>query len=304
MKIFTDDQFDEKYQSNSDIEDAEYDENIPDAKAWGNKRRDFHSTDFIDADYSSYNARDEELAEQEETEAREIQKRLANQYASFDFLLDVFNGTEVSSEKQKKVAEETDGIHMQKDLSQLSKRQKEQLFKKDSPEFGGLIQDFRQYLSDSIELLDPVLKYLKNNNVERHPLVNFAMQRNQLILNYCTNISFYLVLKSKRVKVKNHPIVQRLVKLKSLLTDDKKYVNFVKPEFEKILSAIRDGKEISINMEEAPENQQKKKLRVIKDVEATRTYVDLNNEDMNFEEKLNSMAMDSEDENIEEDDDV
>lgn len=307
------DDFDDKFEADSDIDDGNDEDGIPDARAWGNKRRDFHSTDFVDQDYSSYNQREEELAEQEETEARAIQLRLAKQLEESDFSLDVFSTAQPKQKEDSK--KRSDAIFLQKDLSQLSQRQKEQLFKKESPEFEGLVQDFQKRLNESIELLEPILVYFDENSIENHPLVEFVTNQNQLILNYCTNVSFYLVLKAKRIPIQNHPIVKRLVQIRQLLLQiDEKYATIVKPQLEQLLEAIKEGKKFAIEIESnavPKEKKEKKKLRFVEhlekgdadsesDMESEADETAGKDDDLDFKRKLKLMETDSEQENADE----
>ncbi|XP_031626368.1 something about silencing protein 10 [Contarinia nasturtii] len=306
-----DDDLNENFGAESDIEDGDDDDEIPDVHAWGKNRRVYHSTDFVDPDYSSFNQREQELAEQEETEALAIQQRLAKQLEESDFTLDVFGTTEPKESDDKK--KKSDEIYLQKDLSQLSQRQREQLFKKESPEFEGLVQDFRQRLAESIKLLEPLLAYFKENSIESHPLIEFITNQNQLILNYCTNVSFYLILKAKRIPVQNHPIVKRLFKIRQLLLQiDEKYTTVVKPQLEQIQQAIKDGVEFNIGMDEVPaEKKEKKKLRFVQDLENgndSDSEMESDDEepiekddDLDFKQKLKLMESDSEGEKGEED---
>lgn len=261
----------------------------------------------MDQDYSSYNEREQELAEEEETEARAIQQRLAKQLDESDFTLDIFNVPESNEESSKQTTSDT--IVMQKDLSQLSKRQKEQLFKKDSPEFEGLVGDLKQRLDESIHLLQPILEYFKENSIENQPLVEFIVNQNQLILNYCTNVSFYLVLKAKRIPITNHPIVKRLVKIRQLLLQiDEKYKSLVKPQIEAMLAAIKDGREFTI--ETTKHNEKKsKKLRFMEALENGKndsesdgdsdTANGIDDDNLDYEQKLKMLKPDSDDENVE-----
>lgn len=303
--------FDDKFEADSDIEDGDDDDGIPDARAWGNKRTGFHSTDFVDQDYSSYNQHEQELAEQEEAEALAIQQRLAKQLDESDFTLDVFGAAEPKEKDAKK--KKSDEIFLQKDLSQLSQRQKEQLFRKESPEFEGLVKDFRQRLTESVELLQPILSYFKENSIGNHPLIDFISNQNQLILNYCTNVSFYLILKAKRIPIQNHPIVKRLFKIRQLLLQiDEKYTKIVKPQLESLQTAIKQGEEIKIDVSEVPtEKKEKKKLRFVQELEngagsESESESDEDDavigkdDDLEFKQKLKAMESDSEqDENAE-----
>lgn len=249
------------------------------------------------------------MAEQEETEARAIQQRLAKQLDESDFTLDVYGTAEPKKDDKKKKSDE---IFLQKDLSQLSQRQREQLFKKESPEFEGLVQDFRQRLTESIQLLEPILVYFKKNSIKKHPLIEFISNQNQLILNYCTNVSFYLILKAKRIPIQNHPIVKRLFKIRQLLLQiDEKYTTIVKPQLESLLEAIKQGEEIEFDLDDVPtEKKEKKKLRFVQDLEnSEESESEMESEDgdavekdknVEFKQKLKQIESDSEqDENAE-----
>lgn len=246
-----DDDFNDKFEADSDIDDDDND-GILDAKAWGKNKRQFYSTDFVDQDYSSFNTREEDLADEEEVEARAIQQRLAKQMDEADFALDLFGGADNSStkdeKKKKKAKADVQQIYLKSDLSELSQRQQQQLFKKDSPEFESLVHDFQQRLEESKNILDPILNYFKQVSLVNHPLIDFVVTKNNLILNYCSNVAFYLVLKAKRISVKNHPIVKRLVQMRQLLLQlEEKYTAVIKPQLEKLLVDIEDGKDIEFD---------------------------------------------------------
>lgn len=251
-----DDEFGDKFEADSDLDQYDNDA-IPDSRAWGKKRRDFFATDFVDQDYSSYTVAEEKAAEQEEIEAREIQKRLAQQLNEGDFTLNVYaTQDDIDLEPDEKKPSTPHKTKLKKDLSDLSHREKVRLFKKDSPEFDGLVSDFEQRLVESRDMLQPILNYFKqradaNDKIQpnNQPLVQFVQLKNDLILNYCNNIAFYLVLKSERVSIKNHPIVKRLVQMRELLLQmEEKYEKCILPElikFQKMLDAgiepILDG---------------------------------------------------------------
>lgn len=302
------DDFDDKFEANSDInEDADPNDGIPDARAWGKKRRDFYSTDFVDQDYSTYNAREEELAEQEENEARSIQQRLAKQLDEADFSLDVFNVASTKQTKADKKKKLDDDTYLKKDLSTLSQRQKEHLFKKESPEFNGLVQDFKQRMAESVNVLQPTLSYFSENTSNAHPLVDFVSNLNQLILNYCTNVSFYLVLKAKRIPIKNHPIVKRLVQIRQLLLQlEEKYASAVKPQLVRLLANISDGTEFTIaaatETDIVVKKPTHKKLRFVQSIE-NGAAIDEDDNDIEFQQKLKLTQSVSDEEGNANDDD-
>ncbi|CAD7087531.1 unnamed protein product [Hermetia illucens] len=232
---------DEDLLAASDIEEGDEYDGIPDEKAWGKKRSAYYHTDFVDQDYSTYTEKEEELAQQEEEEAKAIQQRLAKQLDEADFSLDIY-----SEPVSDQTYLDTSKTKLKTDFTQLSARQKQELFQKDSPEFAGLVQDFEKYAQESKTILSPILKYVQENGIKL-PAFDFIQTRNNLILTYCTNIGFYLVLKAKRLSVKNHPIVKRLVQLRQLIIQlDDTFQNVVKPQLDELLEAINSGEEVTV----------------------------------------------------------
>nr|CAD7425740.1 unnamed protein product [Timema monikensis] len=185
--------------ADSDLDAQEDGDDLPNVRAWGQSKRDFYHTDYVDQDYGGFDGKDAVAAEYEEQEARAIQQRLAEQLDEGDFSLDIF--TKV----------------IKTDLSKLSKRQKLALLQKEAPEFSSLVQDFKDKMTELQERLAPVLNLIKEGKIPTSPAGNFVKTKYHLILNYCTNISFYLLLKTRRISVQSHPVVRRLYQYRQLL---------------------------------------------------------------------------------------
>lgn len=225
--------------ADSDVEGQEQsDDDLPDSKAWGNKKQAYYATDYVDEDYGGF-GNDEEAALMEEEEAKNIQKRLLEQLGDEDFSLDFFN-------KQLKDTEEKETV-IKSDLSQMSKRQKLQLLEKESPEFSGLIEDFKTKLIVAKDDLHPLLKLIKDGKVPTCPASKFVKTNYDLILNYCTNISFYLLLKSQRINIQNHPVIKRLYQYRQMLNKmEPIFLEVIKPQIDKILSAVQNNLELHV----------------------------------------------------------
>lgn len=290
-----DDDFDDKFEGESDFEDENKNDGIPDSRAWGKKRKDFFSTDFVDPDYSSYNDKEAELAEQEELESKAIQLRLAQQLNEADFTLNVYKTAKVS--KQDVGVTKT---HLKSDLSDLSHRQKVQLFKNDSPEFEGLVQDFQQHLEESQRLLEPILTYVAKNQIPSLPIFEFVATKNNLILTYCSNVSFYLVLKAQRSSIKNHPLVKRLVQMRQLLQQlQEKYERVIKPQLEKMLEDIRAGHELIFSDSTKKSSNKAKKLQLLSAMDIDNEEDASSDDDANVLNEKQNIETDSEDEDVE-----
>lgn len=226
--------------ADSDVEGQEKsDDDLPDSKAWGKKKRSYYATDYVDEDYGGF-GNDEEDALMEEEEAKKIQKRLLEQLGDEDYTLDFFT-------KQVAEAEEKIEAVIKSDLSQMSKRQKLQLLEKESPEFTGLIDDFKTKLTVAKDDLHPVLELVKDGKLPTCPASKFVKTNYDLILNYCTNISFYLLLKSQRINIQNHPVIKRLYQYRQMLNKmEPIYLEVIKPQIVKIMEAVQNNLELHV----------------------------------------------------------
>lgn len=265
----------ERFEADSDIA-SDREDGIPDAKAWGKTKSSFYNTNYVDQDYNSLSVREEESALFEEQEARTIQMQLAKHLKEADFSLDVFtDGKSSASDSQMKPVSSTKSVvsKVKADLSGLTAKQKQQLLKKDSPEFKGLVDELNMKVEESYNELEPIIEELKSKNVpESHPICNFIRLKNQLHLTYATNITFYLLLKASQKPIKNHPILKRLVQLKELLAKvDEKYEEHIRPEVERLLEDLQSGKTITFAADKKQkmevEKPQRKKLNIIQKIE-------------------------------------
>ncbi|KAH6934671.1 hypothetical protein HPB50_026799 [Hyalomma asiaticum] len=270
----------------SDIEDEE--DGLPDVKAWGKKKSTYYHTDFVDEDYAGITEDAAELARLEEQEARALQKRLVEQLDEEDFGLDLF---QLPKEDTAEISEK-----ISKDLSKLSKREKLKLLSKDSAELLELVDDFktkvrfslhkvgglnclqssdiRCHLLQMIELRDtilPLAKLVDSGKVISVPAIEYVNLKRQLIVQYCTNITFYMVLKAKRVPVANHPVIKRLISFRNLLKQlepvDKRLAN----EVNILLDKLSKGEDIVPLTASATKPQPKPKLRITQQVQADTT---------------------------------
>ncbi|XP_060823121.1 something about silencing protein 10 [Bombus pascuorum] len=221
----------------SDIEGLQEDSTLPNEKAWGKKKKAYYSTDFVDPDYANISQTDLVQAEMEEEEARNIQKRLAEQLDDIDFGLDFI---QTRNDDQK--AYESTEQFIKTDLSKLSKRQKQIMMQKESPEFIVLVNDFKDHMAEARDSLAPFLKLIKDGILPNCPTVSFIKTKYHLLLNYCINISFYLMLKAKRLPVNSHPIIKRLAQYRQLLNQLESAQGNLIQEIQEMLRAKREGK--------------------------------------------------------------
>ncbi|KAK9685802.1 Triosephosphate isomerase [Popillia japonica] len=209
----------------SDVEGQDDKDDLPDIRAWGKDKRKFYSTDYVDPDYGGFQGKTANLAELEETEAKNLQKQLIQELDDGDFSFDIF--------VKNKAVEDVDKLEdvVKTDISKLSKRQKLQLVKQEAPEFFQLIEDFKAKIVLAKDTLKPILELGKMDKVTKCEALEFVRFYYELILNYATNISMYLLLKASKTNMKNHPIVKRLFQYRQHLTQaDAVFEESIKPQ--------------------------------------------------------------------------
>lgn len=122
-----------------------------------------------------YQGKDAEAAELEEQEARTIQKRLLEQLNDADFSFgDIIPAVES--------LEATSGEQIKSDLTKLTKRQKLDLLKKESPEFFVLVEDFKEKLTEVKDRLLPTLKLIEEKKLPACSAADFVETKFSLIM--------------------------------------------------------------------------------------------------------------------------
>uniref|UniRef100_A0A8C8AFQ0 UTP3 small subunit processome component n=1 Tax=Otus sunia TaxID=257818 RepID=A0A8C8AFQ0_9STRI len=202
----------------SDLEERHQDTRLPHELSWGQRKQLYYDTDYrSDAQAKSKRSQQEVDAEEEEEEqeAQVIQKRLVQDLGEDDYGLDVIQG--YLAEQQKTL--DSKGQKIDKDLQALSKKEQLKLLKQESPELLQLIEDFEVKLMELKDELHPLLQMVKNGTIPQGKGSRYLQIKYHLYLNYCANISFYLVLKSKRMPVHSHPVIERLVAYRNIIND-------------------------------------------------------------------------------------
>ncbi|XP_022089514.1 something about silencing protein 10-like isoform X2 [Acanthaster planci] len=210
----------------SDLEDEEEgreepgeETGLPDAKSWGKGKKEYYHTDYVDDDMPGASGSEDEEAFEEEKEALAIQKRMSQMMQETDFDMQLFQVSVKAKEKKATDLGEEAEEKVVKDLSKLSKREKMEILKKESPEFLELVGDFKTKLKEVINTLHPLLGMVKDGRIPQGPGADYISTKYRLYINYCVNISFYMTLKAKHVPVHNHPVITRILAHKKLIKE-------------------------------------------------------------------------------------
>ncbi|TGZ32215.1 something about silencing protein 10 [Temnothorax longispinosus] len=214
---------DERDSMESDIEGAQEDYDMPNDRAWGTKAKSFYSSDFKYTDYASAPEKDLVNADMEEEEGRRLHLRSMGQHLALD-------GSSFSKNKAAQVIEDSKVVR--KDSTQLS----------DKEFFMIMVKLFKDYMTQAKDILAPFLELVKDGTCPECNAVTFIRTKYEIILNYCTNISFLLMLQTKGLPVKSHPVVKRLAQYRHLISELESEQGDLLEQVAEILKAIKEGR--------------------------------------------------------------
>lgn len=220
----------EEFDEKEDTSENEDNTGIPDTKWWGKEKSAFYSGDVVE-EYGDSDEEMDELAQEEEQEALALQKQMAASLEEQDFDADILELPHLSKKKGKE--DELEKEKIVQDLSKLSKEEKIEILMRDSPELFQLMDEFKSKLKEVTERLHPLVKLARAGQISEEG-ASYLELKHQLYLNYCVNIGFYLLLKAKKMSVKDHPVMARLVQYQKLITELKPLDEKLKSE-EKLL---------------------------------------------------------------------
>lgn len=92
------------------------------------------------------------------------------------------------------------------------------------------------------DILAPFLELVKDGTCSECNAVAFIRTKYEIILNYCTNISFCLMLRTKELPVKSHPVVKRLEQYCQLLNELQSEQEDLLEQVTEILRAVKEGR--------------------------------------------------------------
>ncbi|MCO5562140.1 hypothetical protein L7F22_015766 [Adiantum nelumboides] len=229
-----------------DEEDGADDEQaVRDKKAvWGKRKKAYYDADT--ADYELLSS-DEEAPAEEEAEALRLQRQMAEKLRPEDFEFDIDDDEksvkEGESSLQEVVArEEAKGTQerksyiskrgrldvstkdgsilveeVKKNVGALSKEEQMNVVMSDAPELVGLLTELRESSNELNNKIEPLLLKLKDCNNRNKGGLQFLETKRILLLSYIQSILFYLLMKAEGRSVRDHPVIARLVEIRTVL---------------------------------------------------------------------------------------
>lgn len=225
--------------------EAEDDE---DQKAvWGRSKRQYYNADEAASS-------DEEIPAEEEAEVLRLRRENAKSLSMEDFGLEDISPNEATVEPT--LGEITAGgkgnfesaVHkgigddivtafeeIKKDLNALSKEEQMDVVFSSAPELVGLLSELNNAVEELESRINPLLSKVKNRESTMKGGLRYLEVKQILLLAYCQAITFYLLLKSEGQPVRDHPVIARLVEIKSLLEKMKQLDENLPSHLEEIL---------------------------------------------------------------------
>ncbi|NXI09393.1 SAS10 protein, partial [Irena cyanogastra] len=237
-----------EYSAEEDEDGEDEEAKLPHELSWGQRKQLYYDTDYGSDAQAKGKRRQQEIdaeEEEEEQEAQVIQRRLVRDLGEDDYGLDMIQG--YLAEQQK--THDSKGQKIAKDLQALSKKEQLKLLKQESPELLQLMEDFEVKLMEIKDELHPLLQMVSDGTIPQGKGSRYLQTKYHLYLNYCANISFYLVLKAKRMPVHSHPVIERLVAYRNIINDLAVIDQKLSPQVRMLLRNYYDKKEEKLRKE-------------------------------------------------------
>ena len=234
----------------SDIE-SEGDENEDgDLRKWGTKKKHYYggnTGEEIDEDLDESDLEEDKM---EEMEAAKLQSRQLEMMEEEDFL-DAFVPKKSEDGKKSKTDKKTEATvdSVTKDLSKLSAKEQGKLFRQQNPEFDGVVADFNMRMKDAIKL-SKLVSLADAGEIPEGPVLDLIRYKLEILLNYCTNISAYLMFKSQGVSLTLHPVTTRLVQFRQLIDKVETVDTEVSEQVDKLVKRLDAGESIKTLVKE------------------------------------------------------
>lgn len=192
---------------------SETEASVDPSLSWGQRKKLYYDTDYGSKSRGRQSQQEaEEEEREEEAEAQLIQRRLAQALQEDDFGV---TWVEAFAKPVPQVNEAE--TRVVKDLAKVSVKEKLKMLQKESPELLELIDDLKVKLAEMKDELEPLLQLVEQKIIPPGKGSQYLRTKYNLYLNYCSNISFYLILKARRVPAHGHPVIERLVTYRNLI---------------------------------------------------------------------------------------
>eukprot|EP00232_Nephroselmis_pyriformis_P017029 CAMPEP_0182887378 /NCGR_PEP_ID=MMETSP0034_2-20130328/20792_1 /TAXON_ID=156128 /ORGANISM="Nephroselmis pyriformis, Strain CCMP717" /LENGTH=376 /DNA_ID=CAMNT_0025020743 /DNA_START=29 /DNA_END=1155 /DNA_ORIENTATION=+ len=229
-------------------EDDEDDDDEEDDKRWGRRKREYYDAENVDYEIDS----DEDAPVEEEKEAMRLQREQASKLRADDYEQsddddedededeDEEETMEAAASSKGKKGKGRGGAEVEvveKDKSALSREAQLAALTSDAPELLALLAELQGGLGEVRDKVQPLLEKVRDGDLATQEGVSYLEAKHLLMLSYCTNIVFYLMLKSEGRSVRDHPVVSRLVQIRSYIEKIRPIDKKLQYQIDKLLAA-------------------------------------------------------------------
>ena len=207
-------------------------------KEWGTKRDAFYKEGESSGDEAEDDQEDEEAEAFEGKEVVRMQRDQAKRVSANDFAL----GDDSSDEDED--SHDDDDEQTSRIVLSKSSRRKNKMGKnaakvaEDAPELEFLLSEFKSKLKELDGHIHPVLERVYGElETTSKDGISYVETKNMLLLNYCVNLSFYLLLKASGKSVKDHPVIAQLVRIRTMLDKLRPLDQRLKSQIDQLLDA-------------------------------------------------------------------
>lgn len=212
-------------------------------KQWGKSKRGYYGADTEDYELTD----DDEALKDEEEEAQRLQREAAEQLQPEDFEQEEGDASSSSDEetdtmgaKARQAEAAANGVgpaveRLERDAEGLTDDQRRAAVMADAPELAALLSELQGSLAEVRSHVGPVLNEVRGGKLATAEGVSYLEAKHLLLLHYCINIVFYLLLKAEGRPVRDHPVIARLLELRAYLEKIRPIDKKLQYQMEKLL---------------------------------------------------------------------
>lgn len=197
---------------------------------WGKSKRAYYDADNVEYELTD----DDEDQVAEEKEARKIQRQIASELQFSDYGIADANGNREGSRRAKS-----------KKTTNTEKSSKLKVDIDDRKELKILLKEMTKSLEEVRTQVAPLLDYIKKKKKSTTDGMSYLDAKYLLLMSYCSHIAFYLLLKAEGRSVRDHPVMEKLIEIRTYLERTKPIDKRMKFQIEKLLDAAsRDAEKV------------------------------------------------------------
>jgi len=198
------------------------------ASVWGQSRRNYYAEDA--------EIEGAEAVAQVAQEARRLQKKRLSALRVDDFLAPEANVTKTKTSGRKtKVVFDDLSEFLDEEKPAASETESEALDEEETAELMALLKDFSGRLTILRTQLVPLIDAAKSKKAPSSAGLSFLQCKYHMMLAYCSAVAYYLLLKSRGVRVAGHPVFRRLIRYRLMLEKLRPLEQKLRPQIEKLL---------------------------------------------------------------------